>query len=218
LHGRRQRGTLDSRCGGNSEHLPRTLAAPAHRAPALATFHVPTQQRFRSPTAAYATRSVANIRVWRGNPFAQRTFAFGHFGGLHTHVHARLQAPRFSAFFATRHHRVRGNAVLWRRGARAFALLPIEPIARELRVNASQRAALLDLQHAVAQAGDMLKRQCPAGRQVVSPESLDQIERELRAALHATEVIAPALGAFYALLPNRVEGALRSYCRQQPMR
>jgi hypothetical protein len=46
----------------------------------------------------------------------------------------------------------------------------------------------------------MLKRQCPAGRQFVWPESLDQIERELRAALHATEVIAPALGAFYALL------------------
>jgi hypothetical protein len=74
---------------------------------------VPTQQRFRSPTAAYATGSVANIRVWRGNPFAQRTFTFGRFGGLHTHVHARLQAPRFSPFFATRHHRVRGNAVLW---------------------------------------------------------------------------------------------------------
>jgi hypothetical protein len=29
---------------------------------------------------------------------------------------------------------------------------------------------------------------------------LDQIERELRAALHAMEVIAPALGTFYALL------------------
>jgi hypothetical protein len=346
-----------------SAPMPRTLAAPAYRAPALATFHVPTQQRFRSPTAAYATGSVANIRVWRGNLFAQRTFTFGRFGGLHTHVHARLQAPRFSPFFATRHHRVRGNAVLWtgalfwpdaygdffdytldpydyyglspypypdlyqgifgepvasafaaiparrsgatdepcgtavltawrieeiaerldlnsaqraalielndaaaevfaptpascsdalpvtpisrvaavqarlsgilRRfdsvhpafarfyaslkpgqkaqlnapaqaeaqcGPRPFASLPIEAIARELRVNASQRAALLDLQHALAQAGDMLKRECAAERQVVSPGTFDQIERELRAALRATEVIAPALAAFYALL------------------
>jgi len=343
--------------------MPRTFAAPAHRAPAVATFHVPTQQHFRSPTAAFATGSVANIRVWRGNPFAQRTFTFGRFGGLHTHMHTRLQSARFSPFFATRHHRVRGNAVLWtgalfwpdaygdffdytldpyayygfspypypdlyqgifgepiasayaaipaRRsgaidepcgtapltawrieeiaarldlnsaqraalvdlndaaaeavspaptsctdalpttpvsrvaavqarlsgilhrldrvrpafahfyaslkpgqkaqlnvptsaevqcGTRPFASLPTEAIARELRVNASQRAALFDLQHAVSQAGDILKRQCPTERQVVSPQSFDQIERELRAALRATDVIAPALGAFYALL------------------
>jgi hypothetical protein len=319
--------------------MPRTFAAPAHRAPAVATFHVPTQQRFRSPTAAYATGSVANIRVWRGNPFAQRTFTFGPFSGLHTHVHTRLQPARLSPFFAPRHHRVRGNAVLWtgalfwpdaygdffdytldpyayygyspylcpdlyqgifgepiasayaaipprppgatkepcgaaaltawrveeiverldldnaqraalidlndaaaeafaptpascsdplpttpisrlaavqarlsgilRRldgvrpafarfyaslkpgqkaqlnapaqaeaqcGPRPFASLPIEAIARELRVNASQRAALLDLQHALAQAGDMLKRECAAERQVVSPGTFDQIE------------------------------------------
>jgi hypothetical protein len=343
--------------------MPRTFAAPAYRAPAVATLHVPTQQRFRSPTAAYATGSIANIRVWRGNPFAQRTFTFGRFGGLHTHVHTRLQPARLSPFFAPRQHRVRGNAVLWtgalfwpdafgdffdytldpyayygyspypypdlhqgifgepiasayaaipaRRsgateepcgaaaltawrieeiverldldnaqraalielndaaaeafapasascrdalpmtpvsrlaavqtrlsgilhrldsvrpafarfygsltpeqkaqlnapapdgaqcGARPFASLPIEAIARELRANASQRAALLDLQHALAQAGDMLKRECAPERQLVSPESFDQIERELRTALSATEVIAPALAAFYALL------------------
>jgi hypothetical protein len=77
-------------------------------------------------------------------------------------------------------------------------LLPVEAIARELRVNTPQRAALRDLQHALVQAGDMLQQQCTYPIGVM--ERFEQIEAQLRAALRATELIEPALAAFYALL------------------
>jgi hypothetical protein len=79
-------------------------------------------------------------------------------------------------------------------------LLPVEAMARELRVDAAQRAALHDLQHALVQAGDILQRQCAPTQPTAVLERFEQIQAQLRAALRAVRLIEPALAAFYGLL------------------
>jgi hypothetical protein len=79
-------------------------------------------------------------------------------------------------------------------------LLPVEAMARELRADAAQRAALHDLQHALVQAGDILQRQCAPTQPTAVLERFEQIEAQLRAALRAVRLIEPALATFYGLL------------------
>lgn len=74
-----------------------------------------------------------------------------------------------------------------------FSLLPVEAMARELRVDSAQRAALHDLQHALVQAGDTLQRQCAPTPPTAVLERFEQIEAQLRAALRAAQLIEPAL-------------------------
>jgi hypothetical protein len=86
--------------------------------------------------------------------------------------------------------------------ARSFALpsLPVGRIVRAVQPDASQRAALRDLEDAFMQAGRILTAGCSAPRRLAASERLESMETRLRTVLRAMDVIEPALAAFYDLL------------------
>ena len=84
--------------------------------------------------------------------------------------------------------------------AAGIAAVPIERMERAVRPDETQRAALSDLQNAVAQAGELLKSDCPTYRPLTPVVRLEAMEQRLDAMLRAVETVQPALAKFYGAL------------------
>jgi hypothetical protein len=86
--------------------------------------------------------------------------------------------------------------------AAGLAGLPIERIERAVRPDEAQRAVLADLRSAVAEAGNVLKSDCPTYRPLTPVVRLDAMEQRLDAMLRAVQTVAPVLGRFYGSLTD----------------
>jgi len=86
--------------------------------------------------------------------------------------------------------------------ASGIGTIPIERVERAVRTDESQRSALAELQNAIAQAGELLKSDCPTYRPLTPVVRLDAMEQRLTAMLHAIETVQPALSKFYGSLTD----------------
>jgi hypothetical protein len=89
-------------------------------------------------------------------------------------------------------------------GARAAGIgnLPIERIERAVRPTDAQRSTLKELQDAMADAGNVLKSDCPTYRPLTPIGRLEAMEQRLDAMLRAVTTVQPALERFYSVLSD----------------
>jgi hypothetical protein len=86
--------------------------------------------------------------------------------------------------------------------ASGIAALPMERIERMVQPDDAQRAAFRDLQNAIAQAGELLKSNCPSYKPLTPVVRLEAMEQRLEAMLRAVDTVQPALAQFYGSLSN----------------
>ena len=86
--------------------------------------------------------------------------------------------------------------------AAGIASLPLDRMERAVQPDAAQRVALDNLRDAVAQAGELLKTDCPTYRPLTPVVRLDAMEQRLDAMLRAINLVQPALEKFYAALTD----------------
>ena len=86
--------------------------------------------------------------------------------------------------------------------AAGIAALPMERIERMVQPDDAQRNAYRDLQAAVAQAGELLKANCPTYRPLTPVVRLEAMEQRLEAMLKAVDAVQPALAKFYGSLSD----------------
>jgi LTXXQ motif family protein len=89
-------------------------------------------------------------------------------------------------------------------GERAAGIgsLPTERIERAVRPTDAQRATLKELQDAMADAGNVLKSDCPTYRPLTPIGRLEAMEQRLNAMLRAVTTVQPALDRFYSVLSD----------------
>jgi hypothetical protein len=71
-----------------------------------------------------------------------------------------------------------------------------------VRPDEGQRASLRALQDAIAQAGELLKTDCPTYRPITPVVRIDAMEQRLDAMLRAINIVQPALQKFYGSLTD----------------
>jgi len=71
-----------------------------------------------------------------------------------------------------------------------------------VRPDEVQRASLRALQDAIAQAGKLLKTDCPSYRPITPVVRIDAMEQRLGAMLRAINIVQPALEKFYGSLTD----------------
>jgi hypothetical protein len=86
--------------------------------------------------------------------------------------------------------------------AMGIAALPMERIERMVQPDDAQRNAYRDLQIAIAQAGEVLKSNCPTYKPLTPVVRLEAMEQRLDAMLHAVDTVQPALAKFYGSLSD----------------
>ena len=86
--------------------------------------------------------------------------------------------------------------------ASGIASLPLERMERAVQPDEAQRASLRDLQNAVAQAGELLKTDCPTYKPITPVVRIDAMEQRLDAMLRAVDTVHPALQKFYGSLSD----------------
>jgi ABC-type transporter MlaC component len=86
--------------------------------------------------------------------------------------------------------------------ASGIAALPMERIERMVAPDDTQRNAYHDLQSAVAQAGELLKSNCPTYKPLTPVVRLEAMEQRLEAMLQAVDTVQPALAKFYGSLSD----------------
>ncbi|HZO45725.1 MAG TPA: Spy/CpxP family protein refolding chaperone [Xanthobacteraceae bacterium] len=79
---------------------------------------------------------------------------------------------------------------------------PTARIRETLRLTAEQRTALDNLDHASAQAAEMLTANCPSDETLTPPGRLAAMDARLDAMLKALDVVQPALVDFYGALTD----------------
>ena len=82
------------------------------------------------------------------------------------------------------------------------ASLPVDRIARALRLSDEQDAALKALDDASAQAADLLKMSCTPDQALTPTGRLDAMQQRLDAMLQALDTVRPALVRFYGSLSD----------------
>ena len=80
--------------------------------------------------------------------------------------------------------------------------MSIRRIELAVRPNDVQRASLRGLQYAIAQAGELLKTDCPIYRPITPVVRIDAMEKRLDAMLRAINIVQPALQNFYGSLSD----------------
>jgi LTXXQ motif family protein len=84
--------------------------------------------------------------------------------------------------------------------AAGIAALPVERVERAVRPDEAQRVAFGDLRNAIAEAGELLKSNCPTHKAITPVVRLDAMEQRLDAMLRAVDMVQPALAKFYGSL------------------
>jgi len=88
---------------------------------------------------------------------------------------------------------------------RASGILSSVPIRRmelAVRPDEGQRASLRALQDATAQAGELLKTDCPTYRPITPVVRIDAMEQRFETMLRAINIVQPALQKFYGSLTD----------------
>jgi ABC-type transporter MlaC component len=86
--------------------------------------------------------------------------------------------------------------------ATGIGALPMERIERMVQPDDAQRKTYRDLQTAIAQAGEVLKSNCPTYKPLTPVVRLEAMEQRLDAMLHAVDTVQPALAKFYGSLSD----------------
>src|SRR6516162_1190783 len=85
---------------------------------------------------------------------------------------------------------------------RGFLVVPIRRMELAVRPDEVQRASLRALQDAIAQAGELLKTDCPTYRPITPVVRIDAMEQRLDTMLRAINIVQPALQKFYGSLTD----------------
>jgi len=98
--------------------------------------------------------------------------------------------------------RRRNLSVLCGERASGISSVPIRRMELAVRPDEGQRASLRALQDSMAQAGELLKTDCPTYRPITPVVRIDAMEQRLDAMLRAINIVQPALQKFYGSLTN----------------
>jgi hypothetical protein len=98
--------------------------------------------------------------------------------------------------------RRRNLSVLCSRRASGISSVPIRRMELAVRPDEGQRASLRALYDAIAQAGELLKTDCPTYRPITPVVRIDAMEQRLDAMLRAINIVQPALQKFYGSLSD----------------
>jgi hypothetical protein len=98
--------------------------------------------------------------------------------------------------------RRRNLSVLCSERASGISNVPIRRMELAVRPDEVQRASLRALYDAIAQAGELLKTDCPTYRPITSVVRIDAMEQRLDAMLRAINIVQPALQKFYGSLTD----------------
>jgi hypothetical protein len=98
--------------------------------------------------------------------------------------------------------RRRNLSVLCSARASGIASVPIRRMELAVRPDEVQRASLRALQEANAQAGELLKTDCPTYRPITPVVRIGAMEHRLDAMLRAINIVQPALQKFYGSLTD----------------
>src|SRR5262249_25852978 len=94
------------------------------------------------------------------------------------------------------------RAMLCSERAWGIANVPIRRMELAVRPDEVQRASLRALQDAIAQAGELLKMDCPTYRPITPVVRIETMERRLDTMLSAINIVQPALQKFYGSLTD----------------
>jgi LTXXQ motif family protein len=98
--------------------------------------------------------------------------------------------------------RRRSLSVLCSEHASGISSVPIRRMELAGRPDEGQRASLRALYDAIAQAGELLKTDCPTYRPITPVVRIDAMEQRLDAMLRAINIVQPALQKFYGSLTD----------------
>ena len=98
--------------------------------------------------------------------------------------------------------RRRNLSVLCSEHASGISSVPIRRMELAVRPDEVQRASLRALQDAMAQAGALLKTDCPTYTPITPVVRIDAMEQRLDAMLRAINIVQPALQKFYGSLTD----------------
>ena len=116
------------------------------------------------------------------------------------------QKARFNALPSgedqTEPERRRTLSVLCSERGSGISSVPIRRMELAVRPDEGQRASLRSLQDAIAQAGELLKTDCPTYRPITPVVRIDAMEQRLDTTLRAINIVQPALQKFYGSLTD----------------
>jgi len=98
--------------------------------------------------------------------------------------------------------RRRNLSVLCSERVSGISSVPIRRMELAVRPDEVQRASLRALYDAIAQAGELLKTDCPTYRPITPVVRIDAMEQRLDAMLRAINIVQPALQKFYGSLTD----------------
>jgi LTXXQ motif family protein len=98
--------------------------------------------------------------------------------------------------------RRRTLSVLCSERGSGISSVPIRRMELAVRPDEGQRASLRSLQDAIAQAGELLKTDCPTYRPITPVVRIDAMEQRLDTMLRAINIVQPALQKFYGSLTD----------------
>ena len=98
--------------------------------------------------------------------------------------------------------RRRNFSLLCSERASGIANVPIRRMELAVRPDEVQRASLRALQDAIAQAGELLKMDCPTYRPITQVVRIETMEQRLDTMLRAINIVQPALQKFYGSLTD----------------
>jgi hypothetical protein len=162
----------------------------------------------------WALETIGVLRAWARYPSRERA-GFARKGMLEAMrvVRAPLanllndeQKTRFNAVPSgedqNEPERRRNLSVLCSERAWGFLVYQFRRMELAVRPDEVQRASLRALQDSVAQAGELLKTDCPTYRPITPVVRIDAMEQRLDAMLRAINIVQPALEKFYGSLTD----------------
>jgi len=99
-----------------------------------------------------------------------------------------------------------------------WANLPMDGIARELRLERTRLAGLDDLSRASDLAADAVRDSCPSEIPLTPTGRLGAIEARLAALVRAIDIVRPALDSFYASLSDEQKARFNAISARQTRR
>jgi hypothetical protein len=99
-------------------------------------------------------------------------------------------------------------------GADIAAPVPIDRIRRAVEPSQEQAAALDELNQATRKAAEDLKASCQGEENLTPPGRVAAMERRLKAALDALDVVQPALERFYGSLSDEQKARFNRLTRR----
>ena len=93
-------------------------------------------------------------------------------------------------------------SILCSERASGIANVPIRRMELAVRPNEVQGTSLRALQDAIAQAGELLKMDCPTYRPITPVVRIETMEQRLDTMLRAINIVQPALQKFYGSLTD----------------